>query len=202
MKNEFITLCYLRAAARLCTCHRTTRMPVRYPFASSWWDELLSVRIAFLGVHPRPSAHATTLGPKRSIMGPQIGWLVKVRKLPPHPLPQEAAQLRIPIEGETRIICFLDKEPDFMLERIEELGWGFMYNAFPPINITMVREFFGNFSADHQTQVFLRGRWIPFSEEDIHRFLGINIDLPPLGEDDTFKAIVANRKRGELDMDL
>ncbi|MED6163317.1 hypothetical protein PIB30_078699 [Stylosanthes scabra] len=100
------------------------------------------------------------------------------------------------------IIRFLDREPDFMLERIEGLGWGFMYNAFPTINITMVREFCGNFLADHQTHVFLRGRGIPFSEDDIRRYLGINIDHPPLGEDDMFKASVANRKRGELDMDL
>ncbi|MED6113431.1 hypothetical protein PIB30_070710 [Stylosanthes scabra] len=40
-----------------------------------------------------------------------------------------------------RIICFPDREPDFMLECIEVLGWGFMYNAFPPINVSMVWEF-------------------------------------------------------------
>ncbi|MED6175244.1 hypothetical protein PIB30_076577 [Stylosanthes scabra] len=100
-----------------------------------------------------------------------------------------------------RIIHFSDREPDFMLDRVEGLGWGFMYNAFPPINVTMVREFC-NFSADHQTHVFLRGRRIPFSEEDIRHHLGIAIDLPPLGEDDMFKAREAARKRGELDMDL
>ncbi|MED6110625.1 hypothetical protein PIB30_044758 [Stylosanthes scabra] len=66
----------------------------------------------------------------------------------------------------------------------------------------MVREFCGNFLADHQTHVFLWGRRIPFSEDDIRRYLGITIDLPPLGEDDMFKATVANRKWGELDMDL
>ncbi|MED6188489.1 hypothetical protein PIB30_086477 [Stylosanthes scabra] len=30
-----------------------------------------------------------------------------------------------------RIIRLPDREPDYMLERIEGLGWGFMYNAFP-----------------------------------------------------------------------
>ncbi|MED6116065.1 hypothetical protein PIB30_096587, partial [Stylosanthes scabra] len=93
-------------------------------------------------------------------------------------------------------------ELDFMRERVEELGGGFMYNAFPPINVTMVRKFCSNFSADHQTHVFLRGRQIPFSEDEIRYFLGIDIDLPPSGEDDMFKARVAARKNGELDMDL
>ncbi|MED6199546.1 hypothetical protein PIB30_076927 [Stylosanthes scabra] len=31
-----------------------------------------------------------------------------------------------------RIIRFPNRELNFMRERIEELGWGFMYNAFPP----------------------------------------------------------------------
>ncbi|MED6150870.1 hypothetical protein PIB30_076748 [Stylosanthes scabra] len=66
----------------------------------------------------------------------------------------------------------------------------------------MVREFYGNFSADHQTRVFLRGKRIPFSEEDIRRHLGIDIKLPPPREDDMFKATVAAEKKGELDMDL
>ncbi|MED6176453.1 hypothetical protein PIB30_088348 [Stylosanthes scabra] len=193
----------------------------------------------FRRTHPR-SNRATALGPKQSHMGPQIAkqgmrsyvgaartWLVRVRKLPPHPLPQEAAQLRTPIEGEmmvfqlsvltlkstmtggkpwstgeSRMNAAQLRTPDFMLDCVEGLGWGFMYNAFPPINVPMVQEFYGNFSADYQTHVFLRGRWIPFSKDDIRRYLGITIDLPPLGEDNMFKAIVANRKRGELDMDL
>ncbi|MED6175536.1 hypothetical protein PIB30_079300 [Stylosanthes scabra] len=101
-----------------------------------------------------------------------------------------------------RIIHFSNREPDFMLECIEGLGWGFMYNAFSSINVTMVREFCRNFSADHQTHVFLRGRRIPFSEDDIRRYLGITVDLPPLGEDNMYKATVANRKRSKLNMDL
>ncbi|MED6225865.1 hypothetical protein PIB30_097774, partial [Stylosanthes scabra] len=99
-----------------------------------------------------------------------------------------------------RIIRFPNRKPDFLHERVEGLGWGFMYNDFPPINVTMVREFCSNFSATHQTHVFLRGRRIPFSENDIHRFLGINIDLPPLGEDDMYKKTVEARKNGGLDL--
>ncbi|MED6148857.1 hypothetical protein PIB30_057036 [Stylosanthes scabra] len=57
-----------------------------------------------------------------------------------------------------------------------------------------LREFCSNFSADHQAHVFLRGRRIPFSEDDI--------DLPPPGEDNMFKARVVARKNGVLDMDL
>ncbi|MED6188671.1 hypothetical protein PIB30_088053 [Stylosanthes scabra] len=56
--------------------------------------------------------------------------------------------------------------------------------------------------ADHQAHVFLRGRRIPFSEDDIRHFLGIDIDLPPPGENDMFKDRVAARKNGKLDMDL
>ncbi|MED6221825.1 hypothetical protein PIB30_058389 [Stylosanthes scabra] len=94
-----------------------------------------------------------------------------------------------------RIIRFPYKEPDFMHDRVEGLSWGFMYNAFPTVNVTMVQEFYGNFSADHQTHVFLQGKRIPFSEEDICRHLGIDIELPPPGEDDMFKATVATEKR-------
>ncbi|MED6172091.1 hypothetical protein PIB30_046906 [Stylosanthes scabra] len=46
------------------------------------------------------------------------------------------------------------------------------------------------------------GRWIPFSEDDIRRFLGIDIDLPPPGEDDMYKMRVPARENDELDMDL
>ncbi|MED6165124.1 hypothetical protein PIB30_096612 [Stylosanthes scabra] len=66
----------------------------------------------------------------------------------------------------------------------------------------MVWEFCSNFSANHQTHVFLRGRQIPFTEDDIRRFLGIDINLPPPGENDMFLTRVAARKNGELDMDL
>ncbi|MED6150403.1 hypothetical protein PIB30_071911 [Stylosanthes scabra] len=88
-----------------------------------------------------------------------------------------------------RIIRFPDGEPDFMHDCVEGLGWEFMYNAFAPINITM-------------SHVFLRGKRIPFSEEDIRRNLGIHIELPPLGENDDFKETVEADKQNELDMDM
>ncbi|MED6112650.1 hypothetical protein PIB30_063497 [Stylosanthes scabra] len=66
----------------------------------------------------------------------------------------------------------------------------------------MVWEFCSNFSAAHQTHVFLRGRRIPFTEDDIRRFLDIDINLPPPGENDMFLTRVAARKNGELDMGL
>ncbi|MED6122351.1 hypothetical protein PIB30_039023 [Stylosanthes scabra] len=101
-----------------------------------------------------------------------------------------------------RIIHFPDEEPDFMRERIEELGWGFMYNAFPPTNITMVWEFCANFSVAHQEHMFLRGRRIHFFENDICRYLGIHIYLPELDVDDAFKVAVERRKENNLEMKL
>ncbi|MED6139264.1 hypothetical protein PIB30_082205, partial [Stylosanthes scabra] len=100
------------------------------------------------------------------------------------------------------IIRFPDRESDFMDDRVEVHSWRFMYNAFPPINVTMVREFCGNFSVNHQTHVFLRGKRIPFSEDDVRHHLGIHIDLPPLGENDDFKKIVGTKKQNGLDMDM
>ncbi|MED6204362.1 hypothetical protein PIB30_008489 [Stylosanthes scabra] len=49
-----------------------------------------------------------------------------------------------------RIIRFPDKDLDFFHDRVEELGWGFMYNALVPINVTMVPEFCANFSSPEQ----------------------------------------------------
>ncbi|MED6162444.1 hypothetical protein PIB30_070501 [Stylosanthes scabra] len=76
-----------------------------------------------------------------------------------------------------------------------------MYDDFPPINLNIVREFYGNFSDDNQTHLFLRGQRIRFSEEDICRYLGIPYELPPLGKDDIFKATVQDEKSGNLNMD-
>ncbi|MED6209467.1 hypothetical protein PIB30_055000 [Stylosanthes scabra] len=135
-------------------------------------------------------------------------WLEKGKKSLPHPLPREAAQPRTRAEGgmiafrptglihrstmiggkpwkprdtHERIIRLPEGEPEFWHDRIEGLGWGFMYNAFIPINVTLVREFCANFSANHQETVFLRGRRIPFTENDIRHYLNINIDLPGPG---------------------
>ncbi|MED6172556.1 hypothetical protein PIB30_051178 [Stylosanthes scabra] len=101
-----------------------------------------------------------------------------------------------------RIIRLLVGEPDFWHDRIKGLGWGFMYNAFIPINVTLVREFCANFSADHQNTVFLRGRRIPFTENDICRYLNIHIDLPGPGENDAFKEATEKRKGNDPDMEL
>ncbi|MED6184536.1 hypothetical protein PIB30_048302 [Stylosanthes scabra] len=57
-------------------------------------------------------------------------------------------------------------------------------------------EFYGNFSASGQTHVLLRGKRIPFSEEDICNYLGISYELPPSGEDNIFKKIVTAEKEG------
>ncbi|MED6138546.1 hypothetical protein PIB30_075182 [Stylosanthes scabra] len=101
-----------------------------------------------------------------------------------------------------RIIRLPEGEPDFWHDRIEGLGWGFMYNAFIPINITLVREFCANFSANHQDTVFLCGRRIPFTENDICRYLNIHVDLPGPGENDAFKEVTERRKGNDLDMEL
>ncbi|MED6197158.1 hypothetical protein PIB30_054079 [Stylosanthes scabra] len=77
-----------------------------------------------------------------------------------------------------------------------------MYNAFIPINVTLVWEFCANFSADHQDTVFLRGRRIPFTENDIRRYLNIHIDLPGPGENDAFKEATERRNGNDLDIEL
>ncbi|MED6177113.1 hypothetical protein PIB30_094831 [Stylosanthes scabra] len=97
--------------------------------------------------------------------------------------------------------CFPDSEEDFMAKRIQGLGWGFMYSAFIPINVTVIREFYPNFSAPSQPHVFLRGKRIPFFEDDIGRHLRIPYELPPAGEDDIFKNIVTTYNEGNLNMD-
>ncbi|MED6201559.1 hypothetical protein PIB30_096223 [Stylosanthes scabra] len=101
-----------------------------------------------------------------------------------------------------RIIRLPEGEPDFLHDRIEGLGCGFMYNAFIPINVTLVWEFGANFSANHQDTVFLCGRRIPFIENDIRRYLNIHINLPRPGENDAFKEATQRRKGNDLDMDL
>ncbi|MED6116036.1 hypothetical protein PIB30_096403 [Stylosanthes scabra] len=53
-----------------------------------------------------------------------------------------------------RIIHFPEGDEDFMVDRIQGLGWGFMYSAFIPINLTVVREFYYNFSAPSEDDIF------------------------------------------------
>ncbi|MED6138664.1 hypothetical protein PIB30_076513 [Stylosanthes scabra] len=99
-----------------------------------------------------------------------------------------------------RIIRFPEGEPDFFRERVEGLGLGFIYNAFVPINVTIVQEFCANFSSGEQGTVFLRGVWIPFTENDICHHLGIHFDLLGPGIDDAFVEEIKKRKEDNLDM--
>ncbi|MED6210772.1 hypothetical protein PIB30_067240 [Stylosanthes scabra] len=65
----------------------------------------------------------------------------------------------------------------------------------------VVREFYSNFSAPSQPHVFLTGKKIPFSEDDIGRHLYIPYELPLAGEDDIFKMTLKAYNDGELNMD-
>ncbi|MED6140721.1 hypothetical protein PIB30_096209 [Stylosanthes scabra] len=58
-----------------------------------------------------------------------------------------------------------------------------------------------NFSVPSQPHVFLRGKKIPFSKEDIGRHLHIPYELPPAGEDDIFKMTVKAYNDDEINMD-
>ncbi|MED6112344.1 hypothetical protein PIB30_060815 [Stylosanthes scabra] len=64
VRRPILDALYRRCAvARPCACQRTTRATVRYPRASSRWDELLSVEVTFAG------ARLCTVG--RAIAGVQ-----------------------------------------------------------------------------------------------------------------------------------
>ncbi|MED6139528.1 hypothetical protein PIB30_084636 [Stylosanthes scabra] len=73
--------------------------------------------------------------------------------------------------------------PDFMEERLGELGWMFMYNDLQPINLTLIREFYSNFFSVNQHIVFLRGKQIPITEDTINAFLPVTTPLPSKEED-------------------
>ncbi|MED6165049.1 hypothetical protein PIB30_095969, partial [Stylosanthes scabra] len=65
----------------------------------------------------------------------------------------------------------------------------------------MVCEFCANFSSGQQEHVFLRGKKIPFTEDNIHRHLGIHGDSPDAKVDDDFVALAKAYERGdEMDM--
>ncbi|MED6212564.1 hypothetical protein PIB30_084630 [Stylosanthes scabra] len=99
-----------------------------------------------------------------------------------------------------RIVRFEDGEPNFMLERLTELGWGFMYNSILLINIIVVREFYANFSSFTHPHVFLRGKKIPITEDAMCRHLGIPYEPPPFDMDDEYVATVNAHKQGEVNM--
>ncbi|MED6170891.1 hypothetical protein PIB30_035468 [Stylosanthes scabra] len=75
-----------------------------------------------------------------------------------------------------------------------------MYHPLVCINVTLVREFYANFSSGEQKTVFLRGKRIPFTEEAIRCHLGIRIDLPYIGVDDVFVATTKTYDDGNLNM--
>ncbi|MED6200177.1 hypothetical protein PIB30_082557, partial [Stylosanthes scabra] len=83
----------------------------------------------------------------------------------------------------------------------EGLGWGFMYDDLIRINLSMVREFCANFSSGQQEHVFLRGKKIPFTEDNIRHHLGIHRDSPDAEVDDDFVALAKAYERGD-DMDM
>ncbi|MED6145131.1 hypothetical protein PIB30_022129 [Stylosanthes scabra] len=89
-----------------------------------------------------------------------------------------------------------DEGPAFS-NRIQGLGWRFMYDDLVRINLSMVREFCANFSSATQNHVYLRGKKIPFTEAHIHSYLGIPGDAPDADVDDAFIALAKAYKRGE-----
>ncbi|MED6204689.1 hypothetical protein PIB30_011372 [Stylosanthes scabra] len=99
-----------------------------------------------------------------------------------------------------RIIRLDDDEERIIWERVLGLGWGFMYDDLIRINISM-REFCANFSSGQQEHVFLRGKKIPFTEDNIGRHLGIRGDSSDAEVDDDFVALAKAYERGD-DMDM
>ncbi|MED6119510.1 hypothetical protein PIB30_012416 [Stylosanthes scabra] len=81
--------------------------------------------------------------------------------------------------------------------RIQGLGWRFMYDDLVRINLSIVREFCANFSSTNQDTVFIRGKRIPFTEAHIRRYLGIPGDAPDADIDDAFVALAKSYGRGE-----
>ncbi|MED6188971.1 hypothetical protein PIB30_091059, partial [Stylosanthes scabra] len=69
---------------------------------------------------------------------------------------------------ERGIICerplkFPDAIPDLVRHKIEKQGWNFLYNDTIPVKTTLVREFCANFAQLKQTEVYLRGKMVPFT---------------------------------------
>ncbi|MED6112894.1 hypothetical protein PIB30_065951 [Stylosanthes scabra] len=77
-------------------------------------------------------------------------------------------------------------QPDFMEERLGELGWMFMYNDLQPINLTLVREFYSNFSSANQSTIFMCGKQIPITEDVLNAFLPLTTP-PPSKEEDAYE---------------
>ncbi|MED6188065.1 hypothetical protein PIB30_082476 [Stylosanthes scabra] len=100
-----------------------------------------------------------------------------------------------------RIIHLDGDEERIFRERVLWLGLGFMYDDLICINLSMVREFCAYFSSGQQEHVFLRGKKIPFLEDNIRRHLGIHGDSPNAEVDDDFVALAKAYERVD-DMDM
>ncbi|MED6159570.1 hypothetical protein PIB30_043435 [Stylosanthes scabra] len=100
-----------------------------------------------------------------------------------------------------RIVRIDGEEEPIFRNRIQGLGWGFMYKDLVRINVSVVREFCANFSSAKQGHVFLRGKKIPFTETNIHHHLGIHGDAPDAGVDDAFVTPAKSYEVGE-DMNM
>ncbi|MED6186667.1 hypothetical protein PIB30_068939 [Stylosanthes scabra] len=96
-----------------------------------------------------------------------------------------------------RIVRIDREEEPIFRNRIQGLGWRFMYDDLVRINLSIVREFCANFSSAKQDHVFLRGKRIPFTEAHIRRYLGILGDAPDADVDDAFVALAKSYERGE-----
>ncbi|MED6226176.1 hypothetical protein PIB30_100917, partial [Stylosanthes scabra] len=88
-----------------------------------------------------------------------------------------------------RIILLHGDEERIFRERVLGLGWGFMYDDLIRINLSM------------QEHVFLRGKKIPFIEDNIRHHLGIHSDSLDAEVDDDFVALAKAYERGD-DMDM
>ncbi|MED6123775.1 hypothetical protein PIB30_052600 [Stylosanthes scabra] len=99
-----------------------------------------------------------------------------------------------------RVINFEGQGEDFMKERIEGLGWTYMYNDLVDINVTIVKEFYSNFLVAEQRTVYLRGAHINIDEDVISSFLGIQGD-PITKAQDAYEINLAKRKVGRMNMD-
>ncbi|MED6218751.1 hypothetical protein PIB30_029461 [Stylosanthes scabra] len=96
-----------------------------------------------------------------------------------------------------RIVRITGDEELAFRNRIQGLGWRFMYDDLVRINLSIVREFCTNFSSATQNHVYLRGKKIPFTETHIRGYLGIPGDAPDADMDDAFIALAKSYGRGE-----
>ncbi|MED6212123.1 hypothetical protein PIB30_080266 [Stylosanthes scabra] len=94
-------------------------------------------------------------------------------------------------------IKFPDNAEDTFKERIFARGWNFMYDPPVQINASWVREFYANITNSQQSEVFMRGKMIPFNYAAIQNVLRI----PALDGEDEYRALCGACTRNELDLD-